>query len=386
MQGSSFGFLTSKHIRFGRGVAKVAVSDIARLGSPILLVHGRDKSRAQWLIDALTLAGTEVASLAVAREPDVTMIEDGVKVAKQAGVKAVVALGGGAVIDAGKALAALVPALRPAMDHLEVVGKGLPLSEEPLPFAALPTTSGTGAEVTKNAVLSVPEAKRKVSLRDDRMLPDLAIVDPGLTDGCPKSITLASGLDAVTQVIEPYLSSKANWMTDALCRSAIASGMAALVRLMETEDSEARDQLAFTSLCGGLALANSGLGAVHGLAGVLGGVTSAPHGALCGTLLPHVLEHNEARLRSEGSASDSLARFSEVRGWLAAALSCSSEDVYMCLQRWSAAHGLPSLSELGLQEEDIPAIAEASQASSSMKGNPLPLSAAELADILNKAL
>ncbi|WP_319529775.1 iron-containing alcohol dehydrogenase [uncultured Cohaesibacter sp.] len=386
MQGSTFGFLTSNDIRFGRGVAKQAVPDIAALGSPLLLVHGKNGERCRWLSAALAGAGVEICTFAVAREPDIYMISDGVSLARAAKVKAVVALGGGAVIDAGKALAALVPATRPMMDHLEVVGQGLPLTEAPLPFAAMPTTSGTGAEVTKNAVLSVPDAKRKVSLRDARMLPDLAIVDPSLTDGCPKPVTLASGLDAVTQVIEPYLSSKANWMTDALCRSAIASGMAALVRLMECEDEEARDQLAYTSLCGGLTLANSGLGAVHGLAGVLGGVTLAAHGALCGTLLPHVLTYNERKLQQAEGYEESLARINDVRGWLALALDCTPELAFSRLADWSEAQGLPGLSGLGLQPNDIATVAEASVSSSSMKGNPIPLTTVELEAIMKDAL
>jgi alcohol dehydrogenase class IV len=187
----------------------------------------------------------------------------------------VAALGGGAAIDLGKALAALIPAPDGPMEHLEVVGKGLPLKVPPLPFIAIPTTAGTGAEVTRNAVIGLPDHGRKVSLRDERMVARVAIVDPALTDGCPRGVTLASGLDAVTQVIEPFVSVKATPYTDALARPAIATGMAALMRLMQGEDPEARDRLAWVSLCGGLALSNGGLGAVHGFAGVIGGMTGA---------------------------------------------------------------------------------------------------------------
>ena len=192
--------------------------------------------------------------------PICRLIEAALTEARAQAARAVIALGGGAVIDAGKALAALVPATRPVLDHLEVVGQGLPLDASPLPFAALPTTAGTGSEVTRNAVIAVPDARRKVSLRDARMVTRIAVVDPGLTDGCPRGVTLASGLDAITQVIEPYISTRANPLTDALTLPRVALALRALDRLMQAEDAAARDEMALTSLCGGLALANAGLG------------------------------------------------------------------------------------------------------------------------------
>ncbi|KHQ54722.1 Alcohol dehydrogenase [Mameliella alba] len=240
----AFSFATATQIRFGRGEAGRAVPDLAARGQRVLLVQGGTPARADWLAAALEAEGCSVDRLSVAAEPDLAMIEAGVTAARASAAQVVIALGGGAVIDAGKAIAALVPATRPLLDHLEVVGKGLPLDATPLPFAAIPTTAGTGAEVTRNAVIAVPEAQRKVSLRDARMLPWMAIVDPALTDNCPRGVTLASGLDAVTQVIEPYVCTRANPMTDALCRPAIASGLAALMTLMRQEDPDARDQLA----------------------------------------------------------------------------------------------------------------------------------------------
>nr|WP_321442819.1 iron-containing alcohol dehydrogenase [uncultured Cohaesibacter sp.] len=381
-----FQFLTACDLRFGRGVTHAALDELAGLGGRLLLVQGRDGSRADWLADALKERGAVVCRFSVEREPDLPMIEAGLDVARDACVEAVVALGGGAVIDAGKALAGLIPSTRPIMDHLEVVGRGLPLEARPLPFAALPTTAGTGAEVTKNAVIAVPDAKRKVSLRDRHMLPDLAIVDPSLTDHLPKPITLASGLDAVTQVIEPYLSCKANRLTDALCRDAIPQGVRALVSLMEVESEAARDDLAWTSLCGGLALANAGLGAVHGFAGVLGGVTGAAHGAICGALLPHVLEANEAALKALSGKEEGLARIAAVRGWIGDALDCGADEAFDCLASWSRAQGLPGLGMLGLNEAMIGDIAEQSRISSSMKGNPVDLDSDVLGAILRRAM
>jgi len=383
---SQFQFLTAADLRFGRGVAHAALDALAGLGGRLLLVQGRDGARADWLADALTDHGAVVCRFSVEREPDLPMIEAGLAVARDARVEAVIALGGGAVIDAGKALAGLIPSTRPIMDHLEVVGRGLPLEARPLPFAAMPTTAGTGAEVTKNAVIAVPEAKRKVSLRDRYMLPDLALVDPSLTDHLPKPVTLTSGLDAVTQVIEPFLSCKANRLTDALCRDAIPQGLQALVLLMEMESKGARDDLAWTSLCGGLALANAGLGAVHGFAGVLGGVTGAAHGAICGALLPHVLQANETALKRLPDQEETLTRMEAVRGWIAEALECGSQEAFDCLAHWSQAHGLPGLKALGLSAEMIGDVAEQSRISSSMKGNPVALDANDLSAILYRAL
>ena len=375
---AAFSFMTATEIRFGRGTAAEAPGRIRALGKRALVVHGADPARADWLCDGL--AGHFAARFACPAEPDLPLIGSAVALARKAEVDVVVALGGGAALDAGKAVAALVPATRPVLDHLEVVGQGLPLDHRPLPFIALPTTAGTGAEVTRNAVIGVPAARRKVSLRDPAMLADLAIVDPALTDGLPKAQTLASGLDAVTQVIEPYLSRKANPLTDALCRDAIPRGLGALARLMQGEEAPARDDMAWVSLCGGLALANAGLGAVHGLAGPIGGMAPAPHGAVCGALLPHVLAAN-------GTSANGLTRqrIGEVESWIAAALDCDPGEATDRLAAWARGHGLPGLGAMGVAEDDLPAIAEAAATSSSMRGNPVPLTDRALVEILMAA-
>jgi len=376
----SFRFSSAADIRFGRGAALRAVPDLAGLGGHVLLVHGASAQRADWLADALTAAGTDVSRFAVPREPDIALITAGITAARETGAQAVIALGGGAVIDAGKAVAALVPASRPLQDHLEVVGQGLPLEADPLPFAALPTTAGTGAEVTRNAVIAVPEARRKVSLRDARMLARMAIIDPSLTDGCPRAITLASGLDAITQVIEPYLSTGASPMTDALCLSAIESGVRALVTLMEREDPDARDAMAWTSLCGGLALANAGLGVVHGLAGPLGGLSGAAHGAICGALLPHGLAAN-----AEHASGETGQRIAWLCDRLARALSTHPDNALAALDAWSREAGLPGLDAQGVTEAHRHDAAAMAASSSSMKANPVTLDQAVLRDIMNKA-
>ena len=377
-----FAFATATEILFGRGQAAVAAARIAGMGQRVLLVHGRDACRAGWLADALTAQGCKITGFAVPREPDVPLIQEGIRAAQGADV--VVALGGGAVIDAGKAIAALVPATRPMLDYLEVMGHGLPLDNPPLPFVAIPTTAGTGAEVTRNAVIGVPEQRRKVSLRDARMLPRLAIVDPALTDGCPRAVTLASGLDAITQVIEPFVCTRANPLTDALCRDAIPRGLAAIRRLMEDEDPAAREEMAWVSLCGGLALANAGLGAVHGLAGPLGGLTGAPHGAICGALLPHVLMANRRAARDPAA----IERLDQVARWIGAGFDtpfASMPEATRALADWSHRAGLPALTALGIGPEAQTAAAEAAATSSSMKANPVALTENELRRIMEEA-
>jgi alcohol dehydrogenase class IV len=368
-----FGITAPGRILFGRGEAAKAPALIRAFGPRGVVVHGANPKRADWLVQAL---GPDVLPLPCAGEPTLDDLEAALVPSRRHRPAWVAALGGGAALDFGKALAALIPAPDGPMAHLEVVGHGLPLALPPLPFIALPTTAGTGAEVTKNAVIAV--SGRKVSLRDDRMVARLAIVDPALTDHCPGSVTLASGLDAVTQVIEPFVSVKATPFSDALSRPEIGIGMQALMRLMEGEDPDARDRMAWVSLSGGLALANAGLGAVHGLAGVIGGMTGAAHGAICGALLGPVLAANRAA--ASGAAR---ARLDEVCAILAEVLGSTARDAPTALQAWAQAAGLPELQALGVAPETHAEIASAALAASSMKGNPVLLDAADLRKILD---
>jgi alcohol dehydrogenase class IV len=374
---TAFGITQPGRILFGRGEAAKAPRLIRGFGGRVVVVHGASPTRASWLIEAL---GPETLALACPGEPTLAELEVALVMARAHRPTCVVALGGGAALDLGKALAALIPAPDGPMEHLEVVGKGQPLKADPLPFIAIPTTAGTGAEVTKNAVIGLPDLGRKVSLRDDRMVARLAIIDPALTDGCPKAVTLASGLDAVTQVIEPYVSVKATPYTDALARPAIATGMAALMRLMRGEDREARDRLAWVSLCGGLALANAGLGAVHGFAGVIGGMTGAAHGAICGALLGPVLAANR-----EAASGAAQGRLDEVCAILAEALGSSATEAPAALQAWAWAEGLPGLAALGVTEDQHATIIAAAREASSMKGNPVALSDQVLREVLERA-
>ncbi len=372
-----FTFATAGEIRFGRGTATGAAGAVLGHGNAVALVHGATPDRARWLVDDLEAAGARVRRIACPGEPTLDALEAALATLRADLPTVVVALGGGAAIDLAKALAALLPGTRPVLDHLEVVGRGLPLDAAPLPLIAIPTTAGTGAEVTRNAVIGVPAAAVKVSLRDPRMYPDVAIVDSALMEGAPKPVVLAAGLDAVTQVIEPFVCTRANPMTDALARSAIPTGLRAVKAVVEGGGPADWDAMAWTSLAGGLALANAGLGAVHGLAGVIGGVTGAPHGAICGALLPPVLAANRAAV---AQGSEARARLD----WVANEVAAVFDDLDG-LAAWARAHGLIGLGALGVTPELRPGIAAKARGASSMAANPVTLTDAALGRIMEKA-
>jgi len=375
-----FSFLSPQSIHFGRGQHQQAATIAKGFGHTALLVHGANAARTDWLVQQCHDAGLTLETIACRSEPSLPDIEQALAALGGFCPTVVIALGGGSVMDLAKALAALVPCSGPPRDYLEVVGKGRPLDAAPIPVIALPTTAGTGAEVTKNAVISVPDCGLKVSLRDPRMIPQVAIVDAQLMQGAPQRVTLSAGLDAVTQVIEPYLSCKSNPMTDAICRAAIPVGISVLRDVVEQGTDAAWDAMAWVSACGGLALANAGLGAVHGFAGVIGGKTGAPHGEICGALLPEVLQ---SHLRKSQKGTDIHERVHWVQGQIDAhfANGATGQGI-AALKEWSAAQGLPSLAALGVSAADHDGIASAAASSSSMKGNPFTLSQMELVGIL----
>tara|TARA_R110002049_G_scaffold188402_1_gene356782 strand:- start:9981 stop:11123 length:1143 start_codon:yes stop_codon:yes gene_type:complete len=374
-----FDFTTAGRIRFGRGVANDAAALALPFGRRILLVRGSSVAWVDELASQLRAQGATVTEYRAAGEPDIAGVTAATAAGRGAAVDAVVGVGGGAILDLAKAAAALIPSQGHIMDHLEVVGQGRALTTDPLPMVAIPTTAGTGAEVTKNAVIAVPDAARKVSLRDDRMLPRLALVDPALTDNAPRAVTLGSGLDALVQVIEPFLSSRANLLTDAICRAAIPMGIAALRQLESGEDSDARDAMAYVSLSGGLALANAGLGAVHGLAGVVGGRFGAPHGLICGRLLGPVLAANHVGMGPS-------ARMDAVLDWLATGFGLPRADVFAALDARIDAWGLDRLGRWIGSDADLTAVAQEAQASSSMRANPCILPVTTLEACLRVAL
>ncbi|MFN4058654.1 MAG: iron-containing alcohol dehydrogenase [Roseinatronobacter sp.] len=368
-----FAFATASQIRFGRGGISELPAYAKGRAQRILLVRSASVAQADDLARALQ-AFSAVQELFVRGEPDLSRIEADVAHLQPFAPQLVIAIGGGAVIDHAKALAALIPAPHCAMRYLEVVGEGRSLDQIPLPVVAVPTTAGTGTEVTRNAVIQIPEARRKVSLRDPGLYPALALVDPDLCQSCPKSVTLASGLDAITQVIEPFICNRANPITDALCRDAIPRGLSALRRLLDASEMQAWEDMALTSVYGGIALANAGLGAVHGFASVIGGQTGAAHGAICGTLLVPVLKAN-AQAALAGSEAQNRIR------WVCEQITDefgSVED----FQNWARAQGLPRLAAYGISADKHADLAREAVLSSSYKANPADLSQERLVQIL----
>ena len=307
--------------------------------------------------------------------------------ASQAECDLVIGFGGGSAMDTAKAAAALLKNQGDIYDYLEVIGKALPLKNRPLPCIAIPTTAGTGAEVTRNAVLTSPEQRVKVSLRSPLMLPVIALVDPELTLDLPKEITASTGLDALTQVIEPFVSNAANPLTDALCKEGMARAARSLRRAYHSgKEIQAREDLCITSLFGGLALANAKLGAVHGFAGVLGGMYPGPHGAICARLLPLVIESNLDALKRREPSNPAINRLEDVARILTGNPNAGAVDGLDWINDLAAELVVPSLSAYGLTTANIPEVVEKSAKASSMKGNPIVLTDEEMHVILERAL
>jgi len=382
-----FEFATANRVLFGVGALAEAGELAKEFGGRLLVVTGSDPDRAIPLLSILKEAGLASKVFSVPGEPTVALAKEGTRLAHDCSCDLVIGFGGGSVLDTGKAIAALVTNGDDPLDFLEVIGRGKPLTKPPLPFIAIPTTAGTGSEVTRNAVLASKEHRVKVSLRSHEMLPRIAIVDPELTYSMPPSITASTGLDAFTQVIEPFLSTKRNPLTDGLCREGMRLASRSL-RLVykDSEDTEARMDMSLTSLIGGFSLANAGLGAVHGFAGPLGGMFDAPHGAICAALLPHVMETNLRVIRERISNPPLLARFDEIGRTLTRDDDAIAEDGVAWLMDLCRALEIPALRSYGLTQSDFPELIEKASVSSSMKGNPIRLTDEEMTEILIKAL
>jgi alcohol dehydrogenase class IV len=386
-QGKRFEFATATRIIFGAGTLHEVAPIAAELGSRALVATGSTPDHTQLLLDELAAQGIEATTFAVSSEPTTHSVSESTQKAREAGCDLVIGFGGGSAIDTGKAIAALLTNGGVPLDYLEVIGKGQPLTKPSAPCIAIPTTAGTGAEVTRNAVLASPEHRVKVSLRSPLMLPRVALVDPELTYTLPPEITASTGLDALTQVIEPYVSNKANPMTDALCREGMRRAARSLRQAYENgADAAAREDMALTSLFGGLALANAKLGAVHGFAGPLGGMFDAPHGAICGRLLPHVMTINVQALQEREPVSEALRRYDEVAQILIGSPKATARDGVAWMQALCETLQVPPLSTYGITEEDFPLLIEKASASSSMKGNPIQLTPDEMREILSRAL
>ena len=382
----SFDFATAARILFGEGRAGEAGAIAAELGVHALLVSSGSE-RAAAVVESLHEHGIATTSFHVRGEPTIALAEQGTQRARASGCDLVVAVGGGSVIDAGKAIAALITNRAPVRDYLEVVGRAQPLTERSVPYIAIPTTAGTGAEVTRNAVLMAEEERVKVSLRSPFMLPTVALVDPELTYSLPPDVTASTGLDALTQCLEPFVSSKSNPITDALAREGIRRAAGALRRAVrDGGDVEARRDMSIASLCGGLALANAKLGAVHGFAAPLGGMFPVPHGVACARLLAPVAAANVRALRERLPASRSLARYQEVAREVTGRADALAEDGVDWLAALVEELGVPRLGTYGLRAADVGGVVEQAKRASSMQGNPVALDEEELAGALGAAL
>jgi alcohol dehydrogenase class IV len=382
-----FEFSTATKIIFGLGTLREAGPLAKESGTRALVVTGSNSQRAEPLLSSLRATGVDAILFAVRGEPEVKTVQIGTELAKREGCDLVISLGGGSAIDTGKAIAAMLTNAGDLLDYLEIIGRGKALTKASAPFIAIPTTAGTGAEVTRNAVLASPEHRLKVSLRSPFMLPKVALVDPELTYDLPPAITASTGLDALTQLIEPYVCSRANPMTDVLCVEGIRRARSLRKAFENGQDLSAREDMALASLLGGLALANAGLGAVHGFAGPLGGMfPEAPHGALCAALLPHVMEMNIRALQQRQPASTSLRRYEEVAHLLTSDSSARAEDGIAWVRNLVKDLNIPRLAVYGIQPQHTLEVIEKAAGASSMKANPIVLTPAELTDILQLAL
>jgi alcohol dehydrogenase class IV len=374
-------------VRFGAGRVSEVPQALAGVGaSNVLVVTGRSTSRADHVRATLTETGISTVPFGVATEPSIDVVRAAVTLAAEAGCDAVLGYGGGSALDVAKAAAVLATTDADPLDHLEVIGAGRPIVKPGLPCIAVPTTAGTGSEVTRNSVLSGDGVK--ASLRSPLLLPKVAVVDPDLLAGLPRPTIAASGMDALSQLIEPLLSRRANPFSDALARDGIRRSARSLRRAWEDgmDDAAVREDLALASLFGGMCLANSGLGAVHGIAAAFGARLSAPHGAVCAAVLAATVEVNLNALGARAPEHPALPRLAEVATLLTGQPRATPEEAIGWLRELTAALEIPGLRSYGLDRAEIPALVSAAQQASSMRGNPLELSDAEVSEIVTRSL
>jgi alcohol dehydrogenase class IV len=382
----TFEFATTGRILFGRGTSRQIPALARDLGRRALVVLGGSSRGREALTEGLSDARVRSVVFNVSGEPTTQLVDEATGIARAEGCDLVISVGGGSVIDAGKAVAGMLANPGDVQDYLELAGGGKPLLNRGVPFIAVPTTAGTGAEVTRNAVLDVPEHKVKASLRSSHLLARLAVVDPELTQSLPPAITAYTGMDALTQLIEPFVSNAANPVTDGVCREGLTRAARSLASAYrDGSDIAAREDMSLAALFGGIALANAKLGAVHGFASVLGGITGHPHGAICARLLPFVMEANIRAVDERGDRGI-MQRYVEI----ARVLTRDSEADAWDGVSWVRGHcdlmKVPPLRVAGLSITDCGRLIPLAQRASSMQGNPVKLSDDELRGILDASL
>ena len=382
-----FDFCTSSQIIFGPGTISDTGIHASKMGHHVFVVTGRNVERSAKLLELLKDQGLEFSQFSIPTEPTTDLALAAVEKARRNNCDFVIGIGGGSVLDTGKVVAALLTNKGELMDYLEVIGGSQPLSHRSAPYIAIPTTAGTGTEVTRNAVLDSPKHRVKVSMRSQFMLPHLALIDPELTYSMPTAITISTGLDAFTQLLEAFVSHQANPLTDGFCREGLRRAARSLKKAATNGgDIVARENMCIASLFGGLALANAKLGAIHGFAGPLGGMYDAPHGDLCAGLLPHVMEANIKSLQARAPNSAALDRYDEVAQILTSVPTAKASDGVAWVHELCSQLRVQPLSAYGIQNSDFPDIVAKSRNASSMKGNPIELTEHELEEILEKAI
>jgi alcohol dehydrogenase class IV len=384
---TQFDFSTATRILFRSGAVKDIGKVAAEFGKNVLFVTGKHIQISTSVKQNLAENGFVVTEFVREGEPSDQTIKEGVRLAKGCRIEMVIACGGGSSIDTGKAISAMLTNPGELEEYLELVGKGLPLVNQAAPFIAIPTTAGTGSEVTRNAVIRILSHGVKVSLRGQKIIPRVAIVDPELTLALPPDVTGYTGMDALTQLIEPYLTLKANPLSDALSIEGIKRSKKSLLKAYHSgNDISAREDLSLASLFSGIALANSGLGGVHGIAGVIGGMTPAPHGALCACLLPYVFESNAELITQNSKKSSAYEKLLTIGRILLDSEPNEMGDIVKYLEELAEILNIGRLKSFGVNEKDFPAIIDYSMTSSSMKGNPVSFSKEQIKRILEKAL
>ncbi len=372
---TAFDFATAQRILFGPGRRAELPVLAASLGTRLLLVTGKSGRGAEGLNPEIHLR--------IECEPTFDLIRAHAASARAAHCDVVVAIGGGSVLDAGKALAMLLTNPGDPLDYAEVIGSNRPIAQLSVPLIAVPTTAGTGSEVTRNAVLGSPEHEAKVSLRSPLMLPRVALIDPELALGLSPALTAATGMDALAQLIEPFVSCRANPLMDALCCDGIPRVARALPRAFARgDDGAARSDLALGALYSGLALANAGLGAVHGFAAAIGGAFPAPHGGICAALLPGVFLENFQRLENAPEPTSNAWKFHAIARLLTGHPEATARDGAHWLRAMRQQLAIPGLASYGVSAAHVSRLVEKAQQSSSMKGNSVVL----LPEVLHRLL
>lgn len=382
-----FEFTAAARIIFGTGASREIGALAGECGKHAMVVTGRDSSRAEKLLASLRAAGVRAAVFSVAGEPDISTVENGVALAKKDQCDFVVGFGGGSALDAAKAIAAMLANDGDLLDYLEIIGRGKSLKNPSVPLITIPTTAGTGSEVTRNAVLASPQHGLKVSLRSPLMLAKFAVVDPELTSDLPPAITARTGMDALTQLIEPFVCLRSNPMTDGLCVEGLSRAARSLrIAFHESQNKPAREDMAVASLFGGLALSNAGLGAVHGFAGPIGGMfPKAPHGAICAALLPHVMQTNIHALRQRYGQSPALERYDRIAQICIGSRNVTADAGVNWVRELVKELHIPGLRTYGVRAEHIDELVDKAAKASSMKANPIALTREELGKTLQQA-